>query len=75
MSCNQCLTQERVHMIAYLTMHGWKLSYTNEWVKEGFTYKATVREHCCGGCFREVDTEYFELEQAYEAQEAAEASK
>lgn len=55
-------TQE-IHMIAYLTLHGWELSYEGMWTKNGFTHEVWDQDKD-----KLVDTEKFNLEDAYWAQ-------
>jgi hypothetical protein len=67
-SCNH-LSEEDVHRIAYLTMHGWVLSYDG-WEKEGFTH-TKENTQSCGCCIKAEITLSFDLEDAYWAQREA----
>ena len=65
-------TTFEIHMIAYLTLHGW--SYAGDtWTKAGFQTTRTS-SYSCGCCTHEDPTEEFDLGDAYYAQkEAAES--
>jgi hypothetical protein len=62
-----CLSQEDVYRIAYLTQRGWTCS-GEVWTKPGKTREIT-RHHHCGCCTYEEQTDEFDLEQAFWAQE------
>jgi hypothetical protein len=71
------LTVEDVYMISYLVMRGWKhQGYPDCWIKEGFYHTKTQRaERCnCGGCWEDVETNEFDLEEAYYVQEEIDAN-
>jgi hypothetical protein len=54
---------EDIHQVAYLTLHGWELSGL-QWRKKGFARKVQ-KDHPCGCCSFEEETEDFDTDDAY----------
>ncbi len=59
------LTEEEVHQIAYLTMHGWTL-LCGTWSKAGKTHQ--VQKWVGGECYTPVESPDFTREQAFNAE-------
>ena len=57
---------EEIYMVSYVTQKGWEPDYNFElWKKEGHI-TTTKKHHPCGCCSKDVETEWFSLEEAFE---------
>jgi hypothetical protein len=66
----EVLGEEDIHRVAWLTMRGWTC-LGHSWTKLGFKQRSQ-RSRPCGCCTEDVETEVFNRDEAYWAQQEAE---
>lgn len=69
------ITEKEVFQASYITVRGWEyVEWERKWFKHGFT-RETFKLRVCGCCRDELETKWFHLEDAYDAQREQDDAK